>query len=106
MLWAPLLVVLGPPPPISGGGQYEDSWDTHWTWEGGMAQTTWRGWARGKPDNATPELEGKRCKAMGPSMCSVERQDERCTSHLVFVLRALRHRVGAHAARWNARPHR
>ena len=58
--WAPLLVVLGPPPPISGGGQYEDSWDTHWTWEGRMAQMTWRGWARGQPDNATSDLEGKR----------------------------------------------
>ena len=54
------MVVLGPPPPISGGGQYEDSWDTHWTWEGRMAQMTWRGWARGQPDNATSELEEKR----------------------------------------------
>ena len=25
-----------------------------------MAQMTWRGWARGQPDNATSELEGKR----------------------------------------------
>jgi hypothetical protein len=66
---------------LSGGGGGQDydgaAWDRHWAWEGGeetMASVTWRAWARGQPDNATSEVEGERCAAMGPSLYSVERQ--------------------------------
>ena len=48
----------------------------YWRWpdEHEVSDVTWRAWARGEPDNATSEMGGEACAAMGPSLYSIERQ--------------------------------
>ena len=50
--------------------------DGFWRWpdEHEVSDVTWRAWARGEPDNATSDVGGEACAAMGPSLYSVERQ--------------------------------